>query len=110
MNKIVNDNPQTNTEILLNLAFSKDQEVWIRGGSAKGEDCTLIDFVNRACREHKCELAGDLNELGRDFDNIGDMLMDCSMGGCPIATFYWVAVQASGLRNHLRKYEDGEQE
>ena len=107
MNKLVTDNPQNNVEIMLNLAFSKDQEVWIRGGSEQGEDCTLIDFINRACSEHKCEMAEHLKEYGRDFGNIFDMMMDCSMGGCPLATFYFVAVQASELRSALRLYEEG---
>jgi len=110
MDKMVTDNPQNNTEMMLNLAYVKDKETWIRCGSEKGEDCTLIDFVNRACAEHKCELAKDLKELGNDFFNVGDMLMWCSGDGCPIGTFYYVAVQAAELREALRKYEDGEQE
>ena len=110
MKKIVTDNPQDNVEIMLNLAFSKDKEVWIRGGSETGEDCTLIDFINRACKEHKCELAEDLAEQAHDFIGVGDMLMHCSMECCPLGTFYYVAVQASELRNRLRKYEDGDQD
>lgn len=110
MEKIVNDDPQTNVEMMMNLAFIKDKEVWIRCGSEKGEDCNLIDFVNRACKEHKCEYAEDLKKLEHDFDNVGDMLMMCSGEGCPIGTFYYVAIQAAELREHLRKYEDGEQE
>ena len=106
MNKIVNDNPQTNVEVLQNLAFMKKGEVWIRGGSIDG-DCTLIDFINRACSEHRCELATDLKELGHDFDNVGEMLMGCSEEGCPIGILYYVACQAAELRGYLRNYEEG---
>lgn len=117
MKKIVNDNPQDNVGMMQNLAFIKDKEVWIRCGSKQGEDCTLIDFVNRACTEHRCEDATHLKALGHDFDNVGDMLMFCSGDGCPIGTFYYVACQAAELREYLRVYEskteeikDGEQE
>ena len=106
MDKIVKNNPHTNVEVLQNLAFIRYGEVWIRGGSIDG-DCTLVDFINRACSEHRCELATDLKKLGHDFENVGEMLMDCSEEGCPIGTLYYVACQAAELREYLRIYEEG---
>ena len=105
MKKMVTDNPNDNIEILLNLAFSKDNEVWIRNGSEDGKDCTLIDFTKSACKACKCHIADDLNAI-EDIDHIGDFLMDCSMCNCAIGTFYFVAVQAAELRGRLRLYED----
>lgn len=32
MNRLVTDDPQTNLEVMFNLAYVKDKEVWIRGG------------------------------------------------------------------------------
>ena len=111
MKKIVNDNPQDNVGMMQNLAFIKDKEVWIRCGSKQGEDCTLIDFVNRACMQCKCELATDLKELGHDYDNICEMMTDCSGEGCcPIGMFYFVACQAAELREYLRVYESNTEE
>ena len=66
MKKMVTDNPQDNVEIMLNLAYGKDGEVWIRGGSEEGEDCTLVDFAKRTCKACKCYLADDVAEQGID--------------------------------------------
>lgn len=108
MNRIVNDNPQTNTEVLLNLAYAKDKEVWIRGGGPDGEDCTLIDFSRQMCmKNHECQFDdGFPADLAKnDFDQIGDLFMECSMCGCPIGTAYFIAIQAAELREQVRMYE-----
>ena len=104
MKKMVTDNPQDNVEIMLNLAYGKDGEVWIRGGSEEGEDCTLVDFAKRTCKACKCYLADDVAE--QDIDGLGDFLMGCSMECCPIGTYYYIAIQAAELRGRLRLYED----
>ena len=107
MNRIVNDNPQTNTEVMFNLAYVKDNEVWIRGGGDDGEDCTLIDFTNRMCASHDCLFDITPNEIEEeDIDNTGDRLLECSMSGCPIGTAYFIAIQAAELRERLRTYEE----
>ncbi len=110
MNKFVTDDPQTNTEVMLNLAYVKDREVWIRGGGDDGEDCTLIDFTNRMCARHDCHFF-DINQNDieeEDFDNTGDRLLECSMSGCPIGTAYFIAIQAAELRERVREYEGGQ--
>ena len=107
MNKLVTDDPQTNTEVMFNLAYVKDKEVWIRGGGDDGEDCTLIDFTNRMCASHDCLFDITPNEIDEeDIDNTGDRLLECSMSGCPIGTAYFIAIQAAELRERLRKYEN----
>ena len=109
MNKLVTDDPQTNTEVMFNLAYVKDKEVWIRGGGDDGEDCTLIDFTNRMCASHDCLFDITPNEIDEeDIDNTGDRLLECSMSGCPIGTAYFIAIQAAELRERVREYEGKE--
>ena len=106
MNKLVTDDPQTNTEVMFNLAYVKDNEVWIRGGGDDGEDCTLIDFTNRMCARHDCLFYMTQNEIEEDdIDNTGDRLLECSMSGCTVGTAYFIAIQAAELRERLRMYE-----
>jgi len=109
MKRLVTDDPQDNVEVMLNLAYVKDKEVWIRGGGADGEDCTLIDFSRQMCmKNHECQFDdGFPADLGKnDFDQIGDVFLECSMCGCPIGTMYFIAIQAAELRERLRKYEE----
>ena len=108
MKRIVTDDPQDNVEVMMNLAYVKDKEVWIRGGAPDGEDCTLIDFSRQMCmKNHECQFDdGFPSDLGKnDFDQIGDLFMECSMCGCPIGTAYFIAIQAAELRERLRMYE-----
>lgn len=111
MNKLVTDDPQTNTEVMFNLAYVKDKEVWIRGGGDDGEDCTLIDFTNRMCLRHDCLFYMIQNEIEEDdIDNTGDRLLKCSMSGCSVGTAYFIAIQAAELRERLRMYEEKERD
>ena len=107
MNKLVNDNPETNMEVMMNLAFVKNKEVWIWGGGADGKDCTLVDFSRRMCMcNPECQFDDGFPSDSNDLDAIGDMYMDCSMTGCPIGTAYFIAIQAAELRERLRKFEN----
>lgn len=109
MNKLVNDNPGTNMEVMMNLAFVKNKEVWIRGGAPDGEDCTLIDFSKQLCmKNHECQFDdGFPPDIAKDdFDQLGDLFMECSMCGCQIGTMYFISIQAAELRERLRKHEE----
>lgn len=109
MKHIITDDPQANTEVMFNLAYVKDKEVWIRGGGPDGEDCTLIEFQKRLCKNRdECNYeCADFDELPWDsVENIGDVLMDCSMDGCPQGTAYFIAIQAAELRERLRMHEE----
>ena len=109
MDRLVTDNPQNNMEVMMNLAFVKDKEVWIHGGDEKGEDCTLIKFAERMCQYSNgcCHYVHGFPSdiVGTDIDAIGDVYMDCSMSGCPIGTAYFIAIQAAEMRERLREYE-----
>ena len=107
MKRLVTDDPQDNVEVMMNLAFVKDKEVWIRGGSETGEDCTMVEFQERMCRQ--CKQCKDVKLDIENLDAIGDYYMDCSIDGCPIGTAYFIAIQAAELREKLRICE-GKQE
>lgn len=109
MKRLVTDDPQNNMEVMFNLAFVKDKEVWIRDSGPDGENCTLIDFSRQMCmKNHECQFDdGFPADLAKnDFDQIGDLFMECSMCGCPIGTAYFIAIQAAELRERLRMYEN----
>lgn len=112
MNRLVTDDPQTNTEVMFNLAYVKDKEVLIRGGGPEGEDCTLVSFTRQMCQNcNKCmEDEGFPGNAEKNLDFLCELMMECSMCGCPIGTAYFIAIQAAELRERLRMYEskDGE--
>ena len=107
MKKLVTDAPADNGEMMLNLIFVKDKEVWVRYGSEAGEDCTLVEFCRRICEACvTCNYEEVPYQTGDDLDDIGDILMDCSSDGCPVGTMYFAMIQAAELRERLRMYED----
>lgn len=107
MMPLVTDNPQNNTENMLNLVFVKDKEVWVRYGGEDGQDCPLTSFCMRLCNEYSECLYSSLSFYeNEDLDTIGDVLMDCSADGCPIGTIYFAMIQAAELRERLRLYEN----
>lgn len=107
MKKLVTDTPADNGEMMLNLIFVKDKEVWVRYGSEAGEDCTLVEFCRRLCTAcGTCSYEEVPYQTGDDLDDIGDILMDCSSDGCPVGTMYFAMIQAAELRERLRMYED----
>lgn len=106
MKHIITDDPQTNTEVMFNLAYVKDKEVWIHGAGEDQKDCSLVDFTKNMCsRNHLCSVNSEM-EACDDLDALCDWYMDCSMSGCPIGTAYFIAIQAAELRERLRQYED----
>ena len=107
MKKLVTDTPADNGEMMLNLIFVKDKEVWVRYGSEAGEDCTLVEFCRRLCAAcGTCSYEEVPYQTGDDLDDIGDILMDCSIDGCPVGTVYFAMIQAAELQERLRMYEN----
>lgn len=96
--RIVTDNPQNNMEHVMNLAFEKNGEVWIRGGYS-GKDCTLSEFMRQICWCGCSPHTTDPEETAEKF-------MECSMDGCALGTVYWICVQATELRECLKKIEE----
>ena len=107
MMPLVTDNPQNNTENMLNLVFVKNKEVWVRYGGEDGQDCPLTSFCMRLCNEYSECLYSSLSFYeNEDLDTIGDLLMDCSAEGCLVGTMYFAMIQAAELRERLRLYEN----
>ena len=107
MMPLVTDNPQNNTENMLNLVFVKNTEVWVRYGGEDGQDCPLTSFCMRLCNEYSECLYSSLSFYeNEDLDTIGDLLMDCSAEGCLVGTMYFAMIQAAELRERLRLYEN----
>ena len=108
MDRLVTDNPQNNMEVMMNLAYVKDKEVWIRGGGPDGEDCSLVNFTKQMCQNYSLCMENDgfPEDKEQDLDFLCDLLMECSMSGCPIGTAYFIAIQAAELRERLRMHEE----
>lgn len=92
--RLTTDNPNNNTETMLNFAYAKDKQVYLRYGDGE-EDINLCEYISRLAADKSCHptpaevLAGEC--------------MECD---CELAILYWVAVQAAELRGRLAKYED----
>jgi hypothetical protein len=98
MKRLTFDDPQWNTENMLNRAFVKDRQAYLRGLLDHGkEDISLVDYCASECSK-TCKKK--LNNMSAE--DFGDY-MDCD---CPIALLYWIAVGAAELRERLKDYED----
>ena len=94
MIRLTTDTPNgTYMENLLNLAYAKDREVWLR----LNPDVRLCEYTAAACACYSCP-----NITPEDVMESG--LLDCD--GCPIAIMYTLAIQAAELRTCLKQYED----
>lgn len=89
--KLVTDHPDNNTERLMNLAYIKDEEIWLR----LNPDEELCEFTARKCNcQAGCEPGITPEEV------LEDGLLDCE--DCPIAIMYSLAIQAATLREALK--------
>lgn len=92
MDRLTTDAPSNDAERLLNFAYAKNGEVWLR----MYPDVTLADFVSKLCRNQGCDLTAE--------EVMEDGLMDC--GDCTISLMYALAIQAAELRAKVKQYED----
>lgn len=91
MKRLTTDNPKTNYETLLNYAYAKDNEVYLRYGNGSS-DIKLTEYIaGEAC----CEVTPE-------------EIMDghCHECDCIVAILNAVATQAAELRARLKAYED----
>ncbi len=96
MARLTTDSPYSNQELLMNLAYAKDDEAYLR----LRPDEKLCDYVADCCVDHHC--ACMTPELVME-----DGLMDCTP--CPISLLYSLAIQAAELRTVLKLFEDSEE-
>ena len=92
MRSLTTDAPVCNSERLMNLAYARNGEVWLR----LDPDEKLVDYVADCCVDHHCE--GMTPEIVME-----DGLLACEE--CPIALLYALAIQAAELREALKLKE-----
>lgn len=94
--RLTTDKPQNNKDFLLNFAFVKDGEVYLRGMGDDGEEIRLCDYIAiRVTSEKGCE---------RTPKDILDGA--CNECHCELAALNIVAIQAAELRHRLAELED----
>jgi len=96
--KLVKENPKTQTELIFNFVFIKDGEIYLR---LDDEPISLVDYIV----EQEKELFDiDIPEEWRNPDNITDYLegMDAIT-----ATFYLGMIGFAEVRERLKMYENG---
>lgn len=95
MQRLTTDTPKGNLQALLNFAYAKDGNVWLRG-VADGKDVELCEYISRqAWAEKDCDLTPE--EIRE-----GSCLEDCF---CELGALYAAATQAAELRARLAQYE-----
>jgi hypothetical protein len=98
MKRLTFDDPKGMTEGLLNRAYVKDGQVYLRGLEDHGkEDVSLVDYCASQCLE-TC----DIKNFEASVEEFGEQL-DCD---CPTALLYFTAIGAAELRERLKDYED----
>ena len=94
--RLTNDNPTSNTETMLNLAYAKDGNVYLRYGV---DDINLCDYVSDLATNKGCNYTS--NEI------MEGACLECD---CCVNLLYCLAVQAAELRERLKHYEDLEEQ
>ena len=98
MGRLTTDYPQTNFEMITNLVYSKDGWLYIRHD---GIEIQATDFCLMLCRKYGCMMAKDVSDEAKD-----EILCDCVLDGCPIATVYAALSGFGHVRARLKRYED----
>ncbi|MBQ4160571.1 MAG: hypothetical protein IJD83_06525 [Clostridia bacterium] len=94
--RLTMDSPTTNTGNVLNLAYAKDGNVYLRYGV---EDVNLCDYVSNFATKQGCNYTP--NEI------MEGACLECD---CEVNLLYCLAVQAAELRERLKYYEDLEEQ
>lgn len=97
MNRLTTDTPHGNFETMMNFAYAKNGEVWIRGVGAHGEDMRLNEYIFDV-------MQGDKNYCEVDHpDDFPEFCLDacfCEFG----ALFAWerklLCIRAKRLRQN----------
>lgn len=98
MNRLTTDKPHGNFETMMNFAYAKNGEVWIRGAGGDGGDMKLNEYIFDVLQDDKynCEV-----------DHPGDVPEFClDACFCELGALFAAATQAAELRARLAAYED----
>lgn len=99
---LVTDSPSGNFSTLMNYAYAKDREVYIRNAAEDGSDILLNQYVRNLCIENGCDELDDVS-----LENFPQEIFSCGLdyGDCPNFMLWVAATQAAELRARLQKYE-----
>ena len=99
---LVTDSPSENFSTMMNYAYAKDREVYIRNAAEDGSDIKLNQYVRKLCIENGCDELEDvsLEEFPMEITSCG-----LDYGDCPNFMLWVAATQAAELRARLQKYE-----
>jgi hypothetical protein len=97
MKRLTTENPQGNTENMLNMVFVKNGEVYLRGIEEDYTDISLVDYCKS---EYKRLYDSEIEES--DPCEFGEYMDDDSL----LSVFYWACVGFAEVRQRLTKYED----
>ncbi|EQB3099713.1 hypothetical protein ACYIU4_001035 [Clostridium botulinum] len=97
MKKTITENPKTNVDVMHNMVFVKDKEVYLRGIGEDYTDISLVDF----CKEEYKRLY-DIEIEESDPCELGEYMDDDSL----LSLFYWSCVGFAEVREYLKKYEN----
>ena len=97
MKRLTTDTPHGNFETMMNFAYAKNGEVWLRGAD-DGKDAELCAYI--AKRAFYLELCGITNK--------DDVIEACGAADCfcELGALFAAATQAAELRARLAAYED----
>lgn len=97
MNRLTTDTPHGNFETMMNFAYAKNGEVWLRGAD-DGKDDELCAYI--AKRAFYLELCGITNK--------DDVIEACGAADCfcELGALFAAATQAAELRARLAAYEN----
>lgn len=96
MERLTTNEPQGNTETMLNMVFVKNEEVYLRGIGDDSTDISLVDY----CKSEYKRLYGE--DIDADATEFGEYMDDDSL----LSLFYWACVGFAEVRQRLMKYED----
>lgn len=99
---LVTDSPSDNFSTMMNYAYAKDREVYIRNAAEDGSDILLNQYIRKLCIENGCDELEDvsLEEFPMEIASCG-----LDYGDCPNFILWVAATQAAELRARLQKYE-----
>jgi len=92
--RLTTDEPQNNTETMLNYAYGKDNQAVLRYADCQ-ENVDLCEYISKCAKEKGCKVEPE--------DLMEGACMECD---CELAVLYTVSVQAAELRGRLKMYED----
>ena len=102
---LVTDSPSDNFSTMMNYAYAKDREVYIRNAAEDGSDILLNQYVRKLCIQNGCDELEDVS-----LEDFPQEIFSCGLdwGDCPNFMLWVAATQAAELRARLQKYEQAD--